>query len=185
MNKIYVLSAASGVGKTSLKDFVLKDFPNIKYSISATTRKSREGEVEGVHYFFKTKEQFEEMIKNDELIEWNEVHGNYYGTPKKFIDDTLKNGYDVMLILDIFGKDNFDKIYPNSIGILILPPSKEELEKRLRKRRTESEENIKLRLENSTKEIEHALSKGKYEYKIINDDFDKAVKELKEILEKK
>lgn len=184
MSKLFVLSAASGVGKTSLKDYVLKDFPNIKYSISATTRKPREGEIEGVHYFFKTKEQFEEMIKNNELIEWNEVHGNFYGTPKKFIDDTLKSGFDVMLVLDVFGKVNFDKIYPDAIGILIMPPNYEELERRLRKRRTESEENIRLRLENSKKEIEFALNEGNYTYQIVNDDFETAAKELKNILEK-
>ena len=88
-NKLFVMSAASGAGKTTLKDLVIKDFPDIKYSISATTRKPREGEVDGVHYFFKTKEEFEKLIKEDGLIEWNEVHGNYYGTPKSFVERRL------------------------------------------------------------------------------------------------
>ena len=85
-NKLFVISAASGAGKTTLKDLVIKDFPDIKYSISATTRKPREGEIDGVHYFFKTKEEFEQLIKEDDLIEWNKVHGNYYGTPKSFVE---------------------------------------------------------------------------------------------------
>ena len=132
-NKLFVMRAASGAGKTTLKDLVIKDFPDIKYSISATTRAPREGEVDGVHYFFKTKEEFEKLIKEDGLIEWNEVHGNYYGTPKSFVEKTLAEGNRVLFDLDVFGKVNFDKVYPDATGILILPPSEEELEKRLRR----------------------------------------------------
>ena len=111
----------------------------IVYSISATTRKPREGEVDGVHYFFKTKEEFEKLIKEDGLIEWNEVHGNYYGTPKFFVEDMLRQGKRVLFDLDVFGKVNFDKVYPDATGILILPPSEEELERRLRGRGTDSD----------------------------------------------
>ena len=130
------MSAASGAGKTTLKDKVIGDFPDIVYSISATTRKPREGEVDGVHYFFKTKEAFEKLIQENGLIEWNEVHGNYYGTPKFFVEDMLKQGKRVLFDLDVFGKVNFDKVYPEATGILILPPSEEELERRLRSRGT-------------------------------------------------
>jgi guanylate kinase len=181
-NKLFVMSAASGAGKTTLKDKVIGEFPDIVYSISATTRKPREGEVNGVHYFFKTKEEFEKLIKEDGLIEWNEVHGNYYGTPKFFVEDMLRQGKRVLFDLDVFGKVNFDKVYPDATGILILPPSEEELERRLRGRGTDSEEVIRLRLENAKKEMEFAKTKGKYEYIIVNDDLEKAANELRTIL---
>ena len=184
-NKLFVMSAASGAGKTTLKDLVIKDFPDIKYSISATTRKPREGEIDGVHYFFKTKEEFEQMIKDDALIEYNLVHGNYYGTPKSFVEKTLAEGNRVLFDLDVFGKVNFDKVYPDATGIFILPPSDEELERRLRGRGTDSEEVIQLRLANAKKEIEFAKTKGKYEYTIINDDLQKAADELRAILSQK
>ena len=184
-NKLFVMSAASGAGKTTLKDKVIGEFPDIVYSISATTRSPREGEVNGVHYFFKTKEEFEKLIKEDGLIEWNEVHGNYYGTPKSFVEDMLAQGKRVLFDLDVFGKVNFDKVYPDATGILILPPSEEELERRLRGRGTDSEEVIQLRLANAKKEIEFAKTKGKYEYTIINDDLQKAADELRAILKQK
>ena len=179
------MSAASGAGKTTLKDLVIKDFPDIKYSISATTRKPREGEIDGVHYFFKTKEEFEQMIKDNALVEYNLVHGNYYGTPKSFVEKTLAEGNRVLFDLDVFGKVNFDKVYPEATGIFIMPPSDEELERRLRGRGTDSEEVIQLRLANAKKEIEFAKTKGKYEYTIINDDLQKAADELRAILKQK
>ena len=184
-NKLFVMSAASGAGKTTLKDLVIKDFPDIKYSISATTRKPREGEIDGVHYFFKTKKEFEQMITDDGLIEYNLVHGNYYGTPKSFVEKTLAEGNRVLFDLDVFGKVNFDKVYPDATGIFIMPPSDEELERRLRGRGTDSEEVIQLRLANAKKEIEFAKTKGKYEYTIINDDLQKAADELRAILKQK
>ncbi len=184
-NKLFVMSAASGAGKTTLKDLVIKDFPDIKYSISATTRKPREGEIDGVHYFFKTKEEFEQMIKDDALVEYNLVHGNYYGTPKSFVEKTLAEGNRVLFDIDVFGKINFDKVYPDATGIFIMPPSDEELERRLRGRGTDSEEVIQLRLANAKKEIEFAKTKGKYEYTIINDDLQKAADELRAILSQK
>ena len=181
-NKLFVMSAASGAGKTTLKDKVIGEFPDIVYSISATTRKPREGEVNGVHYFFKTKEEFEQMIKDDALVEYNLVHGNYYGTPKSFVEDMLRQGKRVLFDIDVFGKVNFDKVYPDATGILILPPSEEELERRLRGRGTDSEEVIRLRLENAKKEMEFAKTKGKYEHIIVNDDLEKAANELRAIL---
>ena len=181
-NKLFVMSAASGAGKTTLKDKVIGEFPDIVYSISATTRSPREGEVNGVHYFFKTKEEFEQMIKDDALVEYNLVHGNYYGTPKSFVEDMLRQGKRVLFDIDVFGKVNFDKVYPDATGILILPPSEEELERRLRGRGTDSEEVIRLRLENAKKEMEFAKTKGKYEHVIVNDDLEKAANELRAIL---
>ena len=181
-NKLFVMSAASGAGKTTLKDKVIGEFPDIVYSISATTRSPREGEIDGEHYFFKTKEEFEQMIKDDALVEYNLVHGNYYGTPKFFVEDMLRQGKRVLFDIDVFGKVNFDKVYPEATGILILPPSEEELERRLRGRGTDSEEVIRLRLENAKKEMEFAKTKGKYEHVIVNDDLEKAANELRAIL---
>lgn len=175
---LFVMSAASGAGKTTLKDLVLPVFPELRYSISCTTRPPRDGEINGVHYFFKSVAEFQEMIDKNKLVEWNQVHGNFYGTPKQFIDETLAKGQSLFFDLDVFGKVNFDKIYPEAIGILVEPPSPEILEKRLRSRGTDSDDVIRLRLENSRKEQEFAHSKGKYEHIIINDDLQKAAKEL-------
>ncbi len=176
------MSAPSGAGKTTLKDLVIKEFPDMVYSISATTRAPREGEVDGVHYFFKTRDEFKRMIQNDALVEWNEVHGNFYGTPKSFVEEMLQNGKRVLFDLDVFGKVNFDKVYPDATGILILPPSLEVLEKRLRSRNTDSEEVINLRLSNARKEIAFAKEKGKYEHVIINDNLEEAANQLRNIL---
>ena len=125
------------------------------------------------------------MIKDDALVEYNLVHGNYYGTPKSFVEKTLAEGNRVLFDLDVFGKVNFDKVYPDATGIFILPPSDEELERRLRGRGTDSEEVIQLRLANAKKEIEFAKTKGKYEYTIVNDDLQKAADELRAILSQK
>ena len=183
-SKLFVMSAPSGAGKTTLKDLVIKEFPDMVYSISATTRAPREGEVDGTHYFFKSRDEFKRMIENNELVEWNEVHGNFYGTPKSFVEKMLSEGKRVLFDLDVFGKINFDKVYPEAIGILILPPSLEILEQRLRNRNTDSDEVISLRLHNARKEIEFAKQNGKYEYKIVNDNLDDAVNQLREILSK-
>jgi len=181
---LFVFSAASGAGKTTLINRVMPNFPNVVYSVSATTRKPRPGEIDGVHYFFKTKDEFKKMIEQKELAEWNEVHGNYYGTPKLFIEQKLKEGKDLALDLDVFGKINFDKVYPQAVGILILPPSMEELEKRLRDRNTETEETLKLRMENARKETEFAATQGKYQHIIYNGNLEVAVAELTGIMEK-
>ena len=181
-SKLFVMSAPSGAGKTTLKDLVIKEFPDMVYSISATTRAPREGEVDGTHYFLKSRDEFKRMIENNELVEWNEVHGNFYGTPKSFVEKMLSEGKRVLFDLDVFGKVNFDKVYPEAIGILILPPSLEILEQRLRNRHTDSDEVISLRLHNARKEIEFAKQHGKYEYKIVNDNLDDAVNQLRKIL---
>jgi guanylate kinase len=182
--KLLVFSAASGAGKTTLINRVMPNFPNVVYSVSATTRKPRPGEIDGEHYFFKTEEEFKKMIEQNELVEWNQVHDNYYGTPKFFVEQKLREGKDVAFDLDVFGKSNFDRVYPQAIGILILPPSMDELERRLRIRGTETEESLKLRMENARKENEFATTQGKYQHIIYNDDLEVAVAELKGIMEK-
>lgn len=179
----YVLSAPSGAGKNSLINALMARFPGrFAYSISATTRKPRTGEEDGVHYFFKTPEAFRAMIDAGELAEWMEVHGNYYGTPRGPIDASLAAGVPVILDIDVYGKVNFDKVYPDAVGILIVPPSLDVLERRLRGRGTDPEETIALRLKNAVDELAFAKEKGKYEHTVVNDDFDTAVEELARIV---
>jgi guanylate kinase len=173
-----VISAPSGAGKSSLIAALMKRFPRLVYSISATTRAPRAGEEDGLHYYFKSKDEFGAMISRGELAEWNEVHGNFYGTPRGPVDAVLATGNSVILDLDVYGKVNFDKVYPEAVGILLVPPSIEELERRLRGRGTDSEEVIQTRLKNAIDEIEFGKTKGKYEFTVVNDDFDRALEEL-------
>jgi guanylate kinase len=182
--RLIVFSAPSGAGKSTLKDALMRRFPSLRYSVSATTRKPRYGEEEGVHYFFKTPEEFLDMIDRGELVEHMRVHDNFYGTPRGPILENLSRGYSVILDLDVFGKVNFDKAFPEALGILIVPPSLEELERRLVTRKTDSADTIRVRLRNAVQEMEFAKSRGKYEYTVVNDDFDRALEELTGILEK-
>lgn len=180
--KLIVMSAVSGAGKTTLQGRVLKKFPNLQYSVSATTRAPRPGEIDGVHYHFLTVPEFKKMIEEDGLVEWMQVHNNFYGTPKKFLEEKLEEGKDLLLDLDVFGKLNFDKIYPEGIGIFVTVPDMETLEKRLRARGTNTEEDLRLRLKNAAEELSTAKSKGKYEHWLVNDDLDRADAELTRII---
>ena len=182
--KLIVFSAPSGAGKSSLKDALMARFPSLRYSVSATTRKPRPGEVEGTHYFFKTEDEFRAMIEGYELVEHMQVHGNYYGTPRTPILKALDQGYSVILDLDVYGKKNFDKAYPDALGILIVPPSLEELERRLVARKSDDMDTIRVRMQNATRELEFATREGKYEYTVVNDNFHYALEELTRILEK-
>jgi len=173
-----VFSAPSGAGKSTLLTYLVESVPNLVYSISATTRRPRAGEVDGTHYFFMTKEEFERRAANSEFAEWQAVHGNFYGTPRAFIDSVVDSGRHVVMDIDVFGKKKFDAAYPEAVGVLILPPSMERLEERLRSRGTDSEETIRLRLENARVEVEAARSEGKYEYEIVNDDLEAAKAEV-------
>lgn len=179
--KLIVFSAPSGAGKSSLIAVAMREIPSLRYSISATTRTPRPGEVDGVHYFFLTREGFEAMISSGELAEWNEVHGNLYGTPRPFLDQTTARGEHVALDLDVFGKRRFDQVYPDNVGVLILPPSFEELERRLRRRGTDPEDVIQVRLRNARAELA-AAEMGNFRHRLVNDDFDCARKELLDIL---
>ena len=177
--KPFVISAPSGAGKSSLIDALLRSFPGrLIYSVSATTRNPRPGEKDGENYFFKTPEQFQAMIAAGELAEHNEVHGNFYGTPRGPLDAMLARGVSVVLDLDVFGKINFDKAYANAVGILIIPPNFVELERRLRSRGTDSDATNQLRLKNASAELDFAKTHGKYEYTVVNDEFEKALEEL-------
>jgi guanylate kinase len=180
--KIFVFSAPSGAGKNTLLNFIHTTAPGCVYSISATTRAPRPGEKDGVHYFFLSEQEFKEWIQTDKFAEWEIVHGHYYGTPREFIDTTITSGKHVLMDIDVYGKKKFDSHYPAAIGILILPPSISELEKRLRQRGTENEQTIHTRLTNATNEMAFAEKEGKYEYRIINDDLETAKKEVYDIV---
>lgn len=182
--KIIVFSAASGAGKTTILNYLKKIIPDLVYSISATTRPARKHEKNGIHYFFLAISEFKQKIKNHEFAEWAQVHENYYGTPKKFIDATIQSGKTIIMDIDVFGKASFDKVYPEALGIFIKPPSLEELEKRLYNRQTDSNEVIALRLANARKEMEFAEKKGKYEYTIVNDNLAETCTEVTLLVKK-
>jgi guanylate kinase len=181
---IFVFSAASGAGKTTLLDYLKSAVPNLVYSISATTRPPRPHEINGVHYFFMSETEFKQKMHNDEFAEWAVVHDHYYGTPRKFIDDSVASGMSVIMDIDVFGKKKFDRTYPDAIGIFVLPPSLDILRQRLKNRNTDSREAIDLRVGNAAKEIAFARAQGKYEYEIVNDDLEKAKVEVVAIVKK-
>lgn len=177
--KLFVVSGSSGVGKgTVLKGFLAKN-PDFMLSISCTTRAPRAGETDGVNYFFMTKEDFKDCIENDKFLEWAEFAGNFYGTKKKFINQCLAEGKDIILEIDTQGALQVKKQMPEAVLIFICPPSLEDLEKRLRGRHTEEEEAIQKRLEAVKEELARAEN---FDYKIVNDDLDKAISELERII---
>lgn len=182
MGKLYVISGSSGVGKGTVINEFLKKHPNFKLSISCTTRGKREGETDGVNYFFLLKEDFKKCIDNDEFLEWAEFSGNFYGTKKAFVEKCLSKGENLILEIDTKGALNVKKIMPEATLIFIAPPSVEELEARLRGRHTETEDAIQKRLASIKLEIENSRH---YDFVIVNDTVENAVKKIEEITEQK
>lgn len=179
VKKLFVLSGSSGVGKgTVLKGFLKKN-PNFMLSISCTTRQPREGEVDGVNYFFLSKEKFKKYIDENKFLEWAQFAGNFYGTKKKYINQCLEEGRDIILEIDTQGALQVKKQMPEAVLIFICPPSLEALENRLRGRHTEDEETIQKRLNEVKVELERA---EKFDYKIVNDDLEKAIAELENVI---
>ena len=177
--KLFVISGSSGVGKgTVLKGF-LEKYPNFMLSISCTTRAPREGEKDGVNYFFISKEEFRNCIDNDKFLEWAEFAGNRYGTKKKYIQQCLDEGKDIILEIDTQGALQVKKKMPEAVLIFICPPSIETLENRLRGRHTEDEDAIQKRLQEVKIELERAKN---FDYKVVNDDLEKAIKDLEKII---
>jgi guanylate kinase len=176
---LFVITAPSGAGKTSLTKALLASEPGLKLSTSFTTRAPRPGEQNGREYHFVTEPTFLAMRERGEFLEHALVHGNRYGTSRKVIAETLERGQDLVLEIDWQGAAQVRKLYPDCVGIFILPPSIEELERRLRGRGQDTEAVIQRRLANAQEEIAHA---GEFEYRIINKDFDTAQAELAEIV---
>ncbi|MDC9593594.1 guanylate kinase [Xenorhabdus sp. IM139775] len=178
---LYIVSAPSGAGKSSLIQALLKTQPlyDTQVSVSHTTRQVRPGENHGEHYFFVTADEFQNMISNDEFLEYACVFGNYYGTSRKVIEDTLASGVDVFLDIDWQGAQQIRQKMPAARSIFILPPSKEELLRRLRGRGQDSEEVIAKRMAQAVAEMEHY---NEYDYVIINDDFNTALADLQSII---
>ncbi len=182
--KILIFSAASGAGKSTILSWLQNRLPQLVYSISATTRKPRGEEKDGVHYFFLDKEEFEAKIQQNEFAEWANVHGNYYGTPKSFINKNISEGRTVVMDIDVQGTANFRRSYPESIGIFLMAPSAAELERRLRSRGTDSEESIATRLSDAEGEVLFAKNSGDYSHFITNDDLDRCENEVLELVTK-
>ena len=177
MAGILLISGPSGAGKSTLLERLAQDYDDFYFSISATTRAPRVGEKEGVNYYYLTHEEFELGIKNDEFLEYANVHGNYYGTPLKPIYDALENGKNVILDIDVQGfRIVKDKLGKDFLSVFISPENEKVLKERLVSRGTESEDVISKRLHNATAEVQAI---GRYDFFIINDDLDKAYKELK------
>ena len=177
--RLLVITAPSGAGKTSLIEALMREDPTLKLSISYTTRPPRPGEKNGVDYHFVDDATFLAMHGRGEFLESAEVHGYRYGTSKKVIAEALGRGEDLILEIDWQGARQVRAIYPGCVGIFILPPSVEELERRMRSRAQDSEAVMRRRLDNAREELAHS---GEFEYRIINKDFDTARRELAEII---
>ena len=177
---LILISGPSGTGKGTVCDLLRQKHPEISYSISATTRQPRPGEQDGVNYYFYTKEKFREMIDQGQLLEWAEVYGNFYGTPKQKVLDRLDAGEDILLEIDTQGALNVMKVMPEGLFIFLLPPSLEELAARLKGRGTETEESLHRRLGAAVDEIKLAT---KYRYVVVNDKVEDAEDTIANIIE--
>jgi guanylate kinase len=177
--RLFIVAAPSGAGKSSLIDALLREDPTLKLSISYTTRPPRPGEQNGREYHFVDEKTFAEMQARGEFLEWAVVHGHRYGTAKSVIRDVLERGEDLVLEIDWQGARQVRRLIPEAVGIFVLPPSIEELERRMRARAQDSEATIERRLANAREELAHA---SEFEYAILNRDFDAALRELKSIV---
>ncbi len=177
--KSFIISGPSGVGKSTILHKLFERRKNLYFSVSATTRAPREGEQDGVHYHFSTVEEFRRLIEEDAFLEYAEFVGNYYGTPKRYVDEAMDRGEDVILDIELQGANQVHAKRPEVIRIFILPPSMEELERRLVNRGTETPEKIRGRLERARVEFESVHT---YDYIVINDDVEHAVNELDAIM---
>lgn len=177
--KVIVLSGPSGVGKGTVVKKMLENSDDYALSISATTRSPREGEVDGVNYFFLTVDEFKDRIEKGLILEYAQYCNNYYGTPRTYVEECVNNGKNVILEIEVQGAMNVKKNMPEAVTVFIMPPSNDELEKRLRGRGTEQEEVIQQRLKTAIEEIK--LSE-KYDYNVVNNTVEQCVLDINEII---
>lgn len=173
--KLIVLTGPSGVGKGTLLQALLQKHPELYLSVSATTRQPRPGEINGEHYYFISRDKFEQMIEAGELLEWAEYAGNYYGTPRSPVERQIQQGQSVILEIELVGARKISQTFPEAFRIFIMPPSLEELQRRIRSRGQDSEEAIARRLEHARAEIEAA---GEFDLRVVNDDLEKALRRI-------
>ena len=176
---IIVISAPAGAGKTTLCKRLLQISSSFAYSVSFTTRPPRKNEIEGVDYYFISRKEFKEMIEQKKFVEWAQVHGELYGTSANFLDKAIETKKDVVLEVDVEGGIEIKKRYPEAVLIFLLPPSWQELEKRLNKRATERIEKIRERINQAKKEITYAPS---YDYLVVNDNINEALNDVLSIV---
>ena len=177
--KLFVISGASGVGKSTVLKALLERRPNVYFSVSATTRDPRPGELDGIHYHFMDVESFRKWISMDQFLEYAEYVGNFYGTPKRFVDEAMDQGKDVILDIEVQGAIQVTSKRPDTVRIFIAPPSWAELERRLTERGTDSKDKIQKRLLRAKVEFQTAHT---YDYFVINDTVENAVRELDAIM---
>ncbi len=182
VGRLFVISASSGTGKTTLAHVLLKEDLNLIQSVSYTTRSPRGNEVNEKDYHFVTMKEFLEIKRKKGFLEWADVFGRYYGTPKKEVAEHQKNGKDVLLLIDVQGAKKIKKIRPDAVFIFLAPPSKEELRKRLEKRGTESKKEINRRLRVATRELVELNDPALCDYRIVNRDINKAREVLRAII---
>lgn len=176
---IIILSSPSGAGKSSLAKALLEIDNNLRLSISATTRKPRPNEQDGVNYYFKTKVEFEKLVKQNQFLEHAKIYDNYYGTPKKHVENLLNQGLDVLFDIDWQGARSIKQNAVNAVSIFILPPNLEVLEQRLRNRAADNEEAIQLRMASAQAEISHS---NEYDHIITNDNFNDTLQQIHTII---
>ena len=176
---LLVVSGPSGAGKGTICDALRCHFPHMGYSVSMTTRAPREGEKDGVNYFFTDNDSFEKLLEKDAFLEYAKVYDHYYGTPKDYVFNRMDEGHHVMLEIDIQGAMQIKKAYPDAVCIYVVPPSLEILSRRLRNRRTDSDEVIQKRLDKARTELDWI---DKYDYLIVNDDLETAVSKAKAVI---
>ncbi|MFD1336054.1 guanylate kinase [Oceanobacillus iheyensis] len=176
---LFILSGPSGVGKGTVRKKLFEEETDLQYSISMTTRDRRPGEVDGVDYFYKTKEEFEQLIKDGQLLEYAQYVNNYYGTPRNYVEETLENGQDVFLEIEVQGALQVKENFPEGVFIFLFPPSLDELKNRIVSRGTESQELVLNRLKEARNEIEMMDA---YDYVVVNDKVQHAVDKVKTII---
>jgi guanylate kinase len=179
MPKLIVIAAPSGSGKTSIAHEILRRHPDIEFSVSATTRPKRGAEIDGKDYYFISRREFEEGIAEQKFVEWENIYGDFYGTPRSEIRRVVGAGKSILFDVDVKGALSIKKQYPEAILIFIKPPSVEILYSRLVKRKTDSPESLKKRLDRVPMEL---LKENEFDYRVINDDLEKAVSEVERII---